>query len=179
MSEIPNVLEQLAAISSLDNLFRGHDTPYWIFGGWAVDLHLGRVSRPHADIDVAVWADDRAAVATMLRDAAWQHHPEADEDGYTCYKRAGVRLEVAFLAQDEGGDVYTPLEVGRGEWPRESFGDEVGSLDGVRARVVSRASLLADKSVSRADAVAADKDRRDVASLRARRGEPLPPPNGR
>jgi hypothetical protein len=27
---------------------------YWLFGGWAVDFHAGRVTRDHADIDLAV-----------------------------------------------------------------------------------------------------------------------------
>jgi hypothetical protein len=141
---------------------------YWLFGGWAVDFHAGRVTREHADIDIAVWSHDRALVATLLLDSEWLHCPEADEDGYTCYCRNGVRLEVAFLARDERGAVYTPLRDGRGEWPADSFGDEVALLRGVRARVASRESLIVDKSIIRSDAVTAAKDRADVASLEQR-----------
>jgi Aminoglycoside-2''-adenylyltransferase len=30
------------------------DVPWWIAGGWAIDLHVGRQTRPHRDIDVGV-----------------------------------------------------------------------------------------------------------------------------
>ena len=28
--------------------------PWWIAGGWAIDLYLGRQTRPHEDIDVLI-----------------------------------------------------------------------------------------------------------------------------
>ena len=157
--------DQLAALAELDQLFPRHGVSYWLFGGWAVDFHAGRVTREHGDIDIAVWSDDRSRVATLLLDRAWVHRPEAGEDGYTCYERDGVRLELAFLARDERGRVYTPLRDGRGEWPAGSFGDEVAQLRDVRARVVGRESLIADMSSVRADALTAAKDRADVAAL--------------
>src|SRR5438094_471562 len=120
--------DQLAALAELDQLLSLDGIHYWLFGGWAVDFHAGRVTREHADIDVAVWLDDRVRVAALLVDCAWVHRPEAGEDGYTCYERHGVRLEVAFLARAEDGHIYTPLRNGRGEWPAGSFGDEVRQL---------------------------------------------------
>jgi aminoglycoside-2''-adenylyltransferase len=169
MTESVNTTSQLAALAELDQLLPPCAVDYWLFGGWAVDFHAGRVTREHADIDIAIWADDRERVAALLLDRAWMHRPEAGEDGYTCYERCGVRLEVAFLARDERGLVYTPLRNGRGEWPADSFADDIAQLSGVRggvrARLVSRESLIADKSVIRSDSVTAAKDRADVASL--------------
>jgi hypothetical protein len=123
------------------------------------------VTRPHGDIDIAIWLEDRERLATLLLDCAWVHRPEQGEDGYTCYERNGLRLEVAFLARDRSGQVYTPLRHGRGEWPVDSFGDEVAQLCGVHARVIGRESLISDKSIIRSDAITAAKDRADVASL--------------
>ena len=165
MTRFPNMLEQLAALAEIHPLLQRHGVGYWLFGGWAVDFHAGRMTRDHGDIDVAVWAVDRERVAALLGSRAWTHRPEAGEDGYTCYERGAVRLEVAFLARDERGRVYTPLRNGRGEWPDGSFGDDVAELQGVRARVIGRAALIADKSAPRADALTAAKDRADVASL--------------
>jgi hypothetical protein len=165
MSEFLNTTDQLATVAELDRLLTAHRVAYWLFGGWAVDFHAGRVTREHGDIDIAVWLHDRARLAALLSDHAWTHRPEAGEDGSTCYERRGLRLEVAFLASDERGDVYTPLANGRGEWPANSFGEEVARLRGVSARVVGREALLADKSVARTDAATAAKDRADVASL--------------
>jgi len=150
----------------VDRVLRSHNVDYWLFGRWAVDFHAGRVTREHSDIDIAIRSGDRAPVANLLRDARWDHRPDEGEDGSTCYERSGIRLEVAFLARDQRGTVNTPLANGRGEWPPDSFGDDVAQLRGVHARVVGRESLIADKSIVRSDTAAAAKDRVDVASLR-------------
>jgi hypothetical protein len=157
--------EQLAALAELDQMLAEHDVAYWLFGGWAVDFHAGQVTREHGDMDIAVWSSDGARLIALLLDRSWIHRPERDEDGYTCYARGGIRLEVAFLARDESGHIYTSLLAGRGEWPANSFSDDVARLHGICAHVVSRESLIADKSTSRADAETAAKDRADVATL--------------
>ncbi|WP_375426714.1 nucleotidyltransferase domain-containing protein [uncultured Friedmanniella sp.] len=158
---------QLQAVGRLQALLEEHGIHSWLFGGWAVDFHAGRVTRDHDDIDLAVWRTDLGRLDGLLRSEGWTHHPEPDEDGYTGYERAGLRVEVAFLAVDEEGIVHTPLADGRGDWPVGSFGDDVAEVGGVRARVVSRASLIEDKSGPRDDPAAAAKDRADVATLTA------------
>ena len=165
MTELLNVDGQLAALAEVADLLSRHAVDYWLFGGWAVDFHAGRVTRQHEDIDIAIWSNDRERLSGLLLDCAWMRRPEVGEDGYTCYERNGIRLELAFLTRDENGQPYTPLHSGRGEWPANSFGDDVAQLRGVRARVIGRASLIADKSIVRSDAVTASKDRADVAAL--------------
>jgi len=68
-------------------------------------------------------------------------------------------------AQRSIDQYLAPLHGGRGEWPRDSFGDDVAHLQGVHARVVSRESLITDKSIVRSDTVTAAKDRADIATL--------------
>lgn len=158
--------QQLAVLAGLHQLLESHGVEYWLFGGWAVDFHAGVVTRKHEDIDIAVWSHDATRLATLLDGQAWTHTPDANEDGYTCYERGGVRLEVAFLARDENGHVYTPLRSGRGEWPPETFGNEVVELLGVSAHVIRLQALIADKSFVRDDPVVTAKDRADLESLR-------------
>ena len=40
-------------------LMRGYERPWWIGGGWALDLFLDRSTRTHADLDVVVLRDDQ------------------------------------------------------------------------------------------------------------------------
>ncbi len=40
--------------------------PYWIAGGWAIDLAAGRVTREHADVDVMLHERDEHALRTDL-----------------------------------------------------------------------------------------------------------------
>jgi hypothetical protein len=51
-------------------LLRPLRQPWAIAGGWALDLALGRVTRPHADVDVAVFREDQAALRAAL--AGWR-----------------------------------------------------------------------------------------------------------
>jgi len=165
MQKYVAVPDQLTALRELAEILPSHGLSYWLFGGWAVDFHAGKVTRPHDDIDIAIWSGDRERVAALLADLAWAHRPEVGEDGYTCYERGGIRLEIAFLACDEEGRVFTPVRDGRGDWPADSFGDDVQELAGVRVRVVGRDSLITEKSIVRGDPVTAAKDRADVARL--------------
>ena len=40
--------------------------PYWIAGGWAIDLAVGRVTRDHADVDIMLLERDEYALRTEL-----------------------------------------------------------------------------------------------------------------
>jgi hypothetical protein len=44
----------------------GAGVPWWIAGGWAVDLFLGRQTREHGDTDVLIRRDDQLAVQEHL-----------------------------------------------------------------------------------------------------------------
>ena len=54
----------------------GVGVPWWIAGGWALDLHLGRQTRPHADLDVGLLRADQQAVFAALAD--WELFVAAD-----------------------------------------------------------------------------------------------------
>lgn len=160
-----NEAQQLDAMASLHGMLDSAGIEYWVFGGWAVDLHVGVVTRPHGDLDVAIWLDDHVRVSGLLQAGGWTHTPAPGEDGSTLYERGVVRLELAFLAQDPDGVVYTPLRDGRGTWADGSFGSDVGEVGGVRARVIGRDALKAEKSAAHDDPTTTAKDRADLAAL--------------
>ena len=56
------------SISEMQAVMAGFPAPWWIAGGWAVDLALGRQTRPHGDIDIAVLRRDQPALFDHLRD---------------------------------------------------------------------------------------------------------------
>ncbi len=51
-------------------LMADFDRPWLIAGGWAVDLFLGRVTRSHKDIEIAIMRADQAAVRAYL--SGWE-----------------------------------------------------------------------------------------------------------
>ena len=146
--------DQLSAIAELHRLLGGRGIDYWLFGGWAVDFHAGAVTRQHDDIDVVVRQRDMADVADLVSASGWRHAPEPGEDGYTGYERGPLRIELAFAEH--------------GAWAPGALDDDVEQLNGVTARVVSLASLVADKSEDHDDPAVTAKDRADLATLTAR-----------
>ncbi len=66
------------SVEAVSELLRGMAARWWIAGGWALDLHLGRQTRPHHDIDVQVLREDLPGVRERLR--GWDLHA-ADPPG--------------------------------------------------------------------------------------------------
>src|SRR5271169_2186940 len=46
-------------------------SPWWIAGGWALDLFLGRVTRAHKDLDIGIFRKHAASVTAGLADWAF------------------------------------------------------------------------------------------------------------
>jgi hypothetical protein len=50
-------------------LMRDFEKRWCVAGGWAIDLFLGRETRPHDDIEIAVWRSDQLELQKYL--AGW------------------------------------------------------------------------------------------------------------
>lgn len=156
---------QLTALAELGALLDRVGFESWLFGGWAVDFYVGRVTREHADVDLAVWARDAEAIGSLLRDEGWRHSPEPDEDGGTGYERGDVRVELTYLMLDDARRILVPLRAGNVLWSADPLGNEMRELHGVRARVLPLPLLTAGKSSPRDDPGDAAKDRADLEAL--------------
>ncbi len=55
------------SIGDMQEVMAGFPASWWIAGGWAVDLSLGRQTRPHRDTDVAVLRRDQPTLFNHLR----------------------------------------------------------------------------------------------------------------
>ncbi|HEY8458464.1 MAG TPA: amino acid transporter [Actinopolymorphaceae bacterium] len=74
---------------SVAKLFARMRGPWWIAGGYAIELYLGRTIRSHGDIDVLLLRRDQQQVHEVL--AGWDIHV-ADPPGRLRPWRAGVWL---------------------------------------------------------------------------------------
>lgn len=157
--------QQLPVLGELGALLDEGRIAHWLFGGWAVDFHVGRVTRSHSDVDLAVWARDAHAINQALRAAAWEHRPAADEDGGTGYERNGVRVELTYLVSGEDGEVFVALRDEPVLWSEHPLGNEVLELEGIRARVIPLQLLKHGKSRPREDPEDAATDRADFKAL--------------
>jgi hypothetical protein len=64
---MPESLEEAASRAA--SLMDGYGAPWCVAGGWAVDLFLGRRTRPHADLDLAIFRGDEQRLHEHL--AGW------------------------------------------------------------------------------------------------------------
>jgi hypothetical protein len=77
-------LGSAAALEGVASLMSTYRRPWWIAGGWAIDLFVDRITRAHDDVDVAVLRKDQHALQRHL--AGWRltkvvagtHEPWAD-----------------------------------------------------------------------------------------------------
>ena len=81
----PEPADPFALPKRIFQLMHRYDAPWCIAGGWALDLHLGVVTREHHDIEVAVLRRDQA----LLRDYLVGWHPQVVVPGEpgTTYER--------------------------------------------------------------------------------------------
>jgi lincosamide nucleotidyltransferase A/C/D/E len=153
----------LQAAQAADLLTRcataGIDT--WVAGGWAVDALVGRQTRPHGDLDLAVNANHVARLLDLLR-----------SDGFEITTDwSPVRLE---LTAPDGRvlDLHPVVFDATGEGTQKGFDDEVfhyaadgfttGWIGGRRVPCLSAAQQLRFREGYEPREV----DRHDVALLR-------------
>jgi hypothetical protein len=56
------------SVGEVAALFAPLPAPWWIAGGWAIDLFVGSPTRPHDDIDVQILRRDQLIIQETLRD---------------------------------------------------------------------------------------------------------------
>jgi hypothetical protein len=71
----------MEAVLYVRDLLAGLTVPWFLCGGWAADLWLGRQTRPHFDVDIAVGHDDQHALFEYLPGwALVAHDPNVPDD---------------------------------------------------------------------------------------------------
>lgn len=87
-------------------LFEENSIQIWIDGGWGIDALLGKQSRPHEDLDIAVQRED----VKKLRDLLSEFHekPEnSSEKNFVLEDKKGHKIDVhVFEFDDKGNKVY-------------------------------------------------------------------------
>jgi len=55
-------------------LMAGFEKPLFIAGGWAIDLYIGRITRVHKDIEIAILRRDQLALHKYMN--GWEFKKE-------------------------------------------------------------------------------------------------------
>ena len=157
----------LSMVGSASHALDGAGLEHWFLGGWAVDLWVGRLTRPHEDIDVLVWRRDEGRIHEVLQEAGWVHTPTPEDLVGTNYARDGYELQLTFVVPGAGGGVVVPIP----EQPMVLSSGPLAyarrNMDDLSVRVLTLELMLAIKGTPRPDEVGGSKDRADLAVLRS------------
>ena len=67
-----------ADVLDIYNRFKENGIDVWIVGGWGVDALLGKQTREHDDLDIAVLRKDNAKLRQLLLNNGYQEEPRSD-----------------------------------------------------------------------------------------------------
>ena len=133
---------QLEVLREIDDILSRERVRYWLRGGWAIDFLLGRVTRPHADLDLVTWQRHRRRIERALVEA-----------GFRVDRELAVQTD---LVKDEQDVTFVYLEraadgsivahgVPEWVWQPTALPLRRHCLQGIRARVVAPEHMLNDQ----------------------------------
>ncbi|MEV6598281.1 aminoglycoside adenylyltransferase [Actinoplanes sp. NPDC051346] len=129
-----NAADQLSAIAEV----AGSGVEVWLRGGWAMDFFLGRVTRPHRDVDWFAWASDADRLVQVLTERGYDLLPQPPHDQQLDFVRGELDLSFALIARDGSGRVVVPSGPWAGEpWPDGMLDWPTGGLGDLRCPIIS------------------------------------------
>jgi len=88
--------------ANLENL----DIKVWVDGGWGVDALLGKQTRFHEDLDIAVEAKHVPRLREFLKAKGYEQSKEDSEWNFVLRDRNGREIDVHSFTFDEEGNVF-------------------------------------------------------------------------
>jgi hypothetical protein len=159
---------QLELIEEFATVAADAGIEHWLRGGWALDFLLGRVTRPHEDIDLFAWAADAPRLLAVLAQHGYEEVGGPPPEQQRNLEKAGEEFHVTLLERNELGVVTAGGRWADSPWPPGMLDGPVGRIGHVRCRVISaEAQLWAKEEVPKALGHAQrEHDPADISLLR-------------
>lgn len=95
-------------VLTLYNLFEENDIKVWIDGGWGIDALLGKQTRPHKDLDIAIYHKDKPKLRKLLEERGYKDIERGDTSDWNFVLGDGKReVDVhTFIFDDKGNNIY-------------------------------------------------------------------------
>jgi aminoglycoside-2''-adenylyltransferase len=137
--------------TEVGRLLNDFNRPWWIAGGWAIDLFLGRETRRHDDLDVAVLRGDQLSLYQLLADwdlrfatsehalVAWRgQHLDPPIHGIWARRsrEATAPWTCEFLLNEHRGESWVFRRNDAITWPLDQLGAQREGIPYVRPEIV-------------------------------------------
>jgi lincosamide nucleotidyltransferase A/C/D/E len=143
----------------------------WVDGGWSVDALLGKQTRPHKDLDIAIQQKDVVRLRQLLDEKGFRETKlhEARPWNFVLRDEKGREIDIHVIVLDERGNgIYGPVQNGE-MYPGASL-TGTGSINGQGVRCISPEWLVRFHSGYELK----EKDYWDVSALCEKFGIELP-----
>jgi len=150
----------------LIDLFEEHGIEVYVDGGWAVDALMGRQTRDHSDLDIALPHSQVSVLREILAAMGFGPMPRPDtrECNFVLVDAKGREVDVHSYALDENGNNTYGVE-----YRAEHF-TGTGVINGRSVRCIAPEWLVKFHSGYELD----ENDHRDVRLLCEKFGIPIP-----
>lgn len=126
---------QLRAIA---DIIRVVDAGLWLRGGWAMDFFLGRITRPHRDIDFFCLAPDADRIVALVAGLGYRPLPGDDALQRDLLGADDLDVQVTLLGHDADGCPIVPAGPYAGaRWPADLLAGSPGRIGDVTCPIVS------------------------------------------
>ncbi|MGM7681364.1 nucleotidyltransferase domain-containing protein [Cytobacillus sp. Hm23] len=139
---------QLTVLSDISSISATLKIEFWLRGGWAIDFLLGKVTRPHDDIDIVTWIHDRERLENELKKAGYEQTPVRKEfrNRQSDFKKDSVEITYSYITYSENGKLIMN-ELPEWVWRADSLSSQRFMLHGISAKVLNPRQLLEEKEV--------------------------------
>lgn len=154
------------AVVQLLQLFDQHGIEVFVDGGWSVDALLGKQTRPHNDLDIALQHKDVPKLRALLEERGYKDVPRDDtrDCNFVMGDDQGHEVDFHSYTFDAQGKIVFGVE-----YPLDSL-TGTGSIQGYPVKCISPEWLVKFHSGYELD----ENDYHDVAVLCERFGFALP-----
>ncbi|MFB7158852.1 nucleotidyltransferase domain-containing protein [Lysinibacillus sp. NPDC056232] len=139
---------QLKVLSDISEISKILDIEFWLRGGWAIDFLLGKITRPHDDIDVETWVQNRERFEIALAEAGYEQIPVRKQfcNRQSDFHKNNVEVTIGFITHSDNGSL---IMNGLPEWiwRADSLLPQSFMLRGISANVLNPKQLLKEKEV--------------------------------
>lgn len=151
-------------VNDLYNHLNALGIKIWIDGGWGVDALLGRQTRPHGDLDIAIQQKDVAKLRGLLEAQGYKQVKQDNQWNFVLGDDKGHAVDLHAFVLDELGNV-----VEGSPYPPASL-TGTGFIEGQTVRCISAEYMVKFHSGYELR----DKDFKDVSALCDRFGIDYP-----
>jgi lincosamide nucleotidyltransferase A/C/D/E len=136
----------------------------WLDGGWGVDALLGRQTRPHKDLDIAIAQADVPKLCKILSGHGYREARRHHSHNFVLRDEAGHEVDVHAFVRDRSGNVVSGVR-----YPADSL-TGTGTINDRVVRCIAPEWMVKFHSGYELQ----EKDFRDVSALCEKFGIALP-----